>query len=146
MCLETPHQIFRHFFSDDLIEHIVFESNCYTKQVDTNNTFSITGNDIKNCLGICTIMSVIHVSDVRKYWSLNIGNEIIQNTMSCNNFEKIRSLLHFSDNYSMLLKDHPRHDRLYKIRLVVETLKNKFCSIPLEESLFIDAPQKLDIT
>lgn len=38
----------------------------------------------------------------------------------------------------MLPKDHPGHDRLYKIRLVVETLKNKFCSIPLEESLSID--------
>jgi len=138
MCLETPLQIFRYFFSDDLIEHIVFESNRYSKQVDTNNKFSITGDDIKTFLGICTIMSVVHVSDVRKYWSPNIGNDIIQNTMCCNDFEKIRSLLHFSDNYSMLPKDHPGHDRLYKIRPVVETLKNKFSSIPLEESLSID--------
>lgn len=67
MCLETPLQIFRYFFSDDLIEHIVFESNRYSKQVDPNNTFSMTGDDIKNFLGICTIMSIDHVSDVRKY-------------------------------------------------------------------------------
>jgi len=83
-------------------------------------------------------MSIVHVSDVRKYWSTNVGNKIIQNTMSCNNFEKIRSLLHFSDNYSMLPKNHPGYDRLYKLRPVVETLKNKFCSIPIEESLSID--------
>lgn len=51
MCLETPLQIFRYFFSDDLIEHIVFESNRYSKQVDTNNTFLITGNYIKNIFG-----------------------------------------------------------------------------------------------
>lgn len=38
----------------------------------------------------------------------------------------------------MLPKDHPGHDRLYKIRPVVETLKNKFCSISLEESLSFD--------
>lgn len=131
MCLETPLQIFRYFFSDDLIAHIVFESNRYSKQVDPNNTFSITCDDIKKCLGICTIMSVAHVSDIRKYWSPNIGNEIIQNTICCNNFEKIKSLLHFSDDYSMLPKDHPGHDRLYKIRPVVETLKNKFGLIPL---------------
>lgn len=38
----------------------------------------------------------------------------------------------------MLPKGHSGHDRLYKIRTVVETLKNRFRTILLEECLSID--------
>ncbi|VVC26920.1 PiggyBac transposable element-derived protein [Cinara cedri] len=70
--------------------------------------------------------------------SPNLGNQIIQETMSVNQFEQIRQFIHFNNNNNMLVKGHVGHDRLHKIRPVTETLKKRFASIPLEEALSID--------
>lgn len=58
--------------------------------------------------------------------------------MSVNQFEQIRQFIHFNNNNNMLSKGYMGHDRLYKIRPVMETLKKRFASIPLEEALSID--------
>jgi hypothetical protein len=65
-------------------------------------------------------MSVNHLSNVRNYWSEIMGNKLIQETMSVNHFDKIRSILHFNDNTFST-----NNDRLHKIRPVLETLKKK---------------------
>jgi hypothetical protein len=69
-------------------------------------------------------MSLVNISNNRKYWSPNLGNQIIQETMSVNKFEQIRQFIHFNNNNNMLPKGHVGYDRLHKIRPVMETLKN----------------------
>lgn len=83
------------------------------------------------------LTGLVNISNIRKYWSPNLGNKIIQETLSINQFEKIWRFIHFNNNDNMLPKDHPGHDRLYKIRPIMETLRKKFGTIPLEESLII---------
>lgn len=78
-------------------------------------------------------MSVVHLPSVRSYWSNNMGNRIIKNTMTVNRFEKIKHFLHFNNN-----KLNFGLDRLYKIRPLIETLRKFFISIPLEECLSVD--------
>jgi hypothetical protein len=58
--------------------------------------------------------------------------------MPVNEFEKIRSALHFNSNSTMLPMTDPNHDRLHKIRPVVDHLNNRFLSIPIEECLSLD--------
>lgn len=58
--------------------------------------------------------------------------------MTVNMFEKIKQFLHFTDNNQLIPPNRPGHDRLYRIRPILETLKKRFQSIPLEESLSID--------
>jgi len=82
-------------------------------------------------------MDLVNISNIRKYWSPNLENPIIQETMSFNQFEQICLFIHFNNN-NMLPKGHVGHDRLHKIRPVMATLKNRFASIPLEEPLSID--------
>ncbi|XP_060845894.1 piggyBac transposable element-derived protein 3-like [Rhopalosiphum padi] len=83
-------------------------------------------------------MGLVNISNIRKYWSPNLGNQIIQETMNVNQFEQIRQFIHFNNNNNMLPKTQVSHDRLHKIRPVIETLKKRFASIPLEEALSID--------
>jgi len=116
----------------------VYETLIYSVQTDPNKNFKIISNDVKKYLGVCLLMGLVNISNIRKYWSPNLGNQIIQETMSVNQFEQIRQFIHFNDNSNMLPKGHVGHDRLHKIRPVMETLKKRFASIPLEESLSID--------
>lgn len=58
--------------------------------------------------------------------------------MTVNMFEKIKQFLHFSDNTQLIPPHRPGHNRLYRIRPILETLKKRFQSIALEESLSID--------
>lgn len=136
--LSSPYQIFKYFFYDDLFDHIVYETLLYSKQIDPDSNFKIISNDIKKYLGVCILMSLVNISNIRKYWSPNLGNKVIQETLSINQFEKNRRFIHFNNNDNMLPKDHPGHDRLHRIRPIMETLKKKIRTIPLEESLSID--------
>ncbi|KAL0852114.1 hypothetical protein ABMA28_000354 [Loxostege sticticalis] len=83
-------------------------------------------------------MSVIKYPNVRMYWSPKYGFAHIYNCMTINRFEKIKSLLHFNNNDSLLPSDHPRHDKLHKIRPIIEHLNNRFSLFPIEQRLSID--------
>lgn len=58
--------------------------------------------------------------------------------MTVNHFEKIRQFLHFNDNSLQVPSSHPGHDRLHKIRPILETLKKKCQNIPKRETLSVD--------
>lgn len=87
-------------------------------------------------LGVCILMSSVNISNTRKYWSPNLGIQIIQETTSVNQFEQIRQFIHFNNN--ILPRDHVGDDRLYKTRPVIETLKKRFACIPVEDVIYID--------
>ena len=78
------------------------------------------------------------MSNIRRYWSEEYGFEKIKNTMSINRFEKIREMLHFNDNTKMLPKDHADHDRLHKLRPVIDFLNKTFQTVPFEKCLSVD--------
>ncbi|CAH1994219.1 unnamed protein product, partial [Acanthoscelides obtectus] len=118
--LETPYQFFTYFFYQDLIKLIVVQSNLFSVQLHTGNPVSLQETDVKRYIGICVLMSVIHMPNIRSYWSSIIGTDIIKNTMSQKQFEKIKKHLHFNDNSKMLPKGHELRDRLHKIRPLVD--------------------------
>jgi hypothetical protein len=55
--------------------------------------------------------------------------------MSIKRFEQIRRFIHFNDTTSAYPKDHKSHDRLYKIRPVIEHLNKQFSKVPLERDV-----------
>ncbi|CAI6371787.1 unnamed protein product [Macrosiphum euphorbiae] len=133
--LSTPLSFFNYFFDEKLYDLIVEQTNLFSY----DNVF--TKKDIQKYLGICIFTSVVHMSSVRDYWSQGLRFEPIAETMSLNNFEKIRRYLHFNDNSTMLPKDHPDNDRLHKIRPVVDHLNNKYQRIPFSRDLCVDEQQ-----
>lgn len=130
--LSTPLSFLNYFFDEKLYDLIVEQTNLFS-----NDNF-FTKKDIQKYLGICIFTSVVHMPSVRDYWSQGLKFEPIAETMSLNNFEKIRRYLHFNDNSTMLPKDHPDNDRLHKIRPVIDHLNNKYQSIPFSRNLGLD--------
>lgn len=136
MELETPYQIFKYLFTADLMQHICDETYKYGLQNSFSNPLKLSIDDLQKYIGVLVLMSIVNISNVRKYWAPYVGNQVIKDTMSLNIFEKIRSNLHFNDN---TLETHgPNRDRTHKIRPIIETLKNSFSRVALEEHLAVD--------
>lgn len=129
--LQTPFQFFKYFFDEELMDKIVEESIRYNTQKSPESTFSFTKNDFVRYLGVTIITSIVHMLNIRMYWSSKIGLDIVKNAMNQKTFEKIRSILHFNDN-SLITGD-----KLQKIRPLIRSLSSKFSSIPMTEMLSV---------
>ncbi|KAL4126528.1 hypothetical protein QTP88_010749 [Uroleucon formosanum] len=109
MELETPFQIFKYLFTVDLMQHICNETYKYGLQNSFSNPLKLSIDDLQKYIGVLVLMSIVNISNVRKYWAPYLGNQVIKDTMSLNIFEKIR-----------------------------KTLKNSFSRVPLKEHLAVD--------
>ncbi|XP_058817071.1 piggyBac transposable element-derived protein 3-like [Topomyia yanbarensis] len=134
----TPYDFFSYFFTADLKGMIVEESNFYAAQKNISNPVSITITDLNKYLGILIYSSVAKFPNMKSYWCNKYGYDPIRTTMPQNTFVKIGSVIHFNNNDKILPKDHPQHDKLYKIRPVIKSLRERFGSIPMEQKLSID--------
>src|SRR5690606_16522331 len=130
---ETPYEFFRYFWSEDLFEKIACQSTLYSTQKSPENPIKVTAGDVRQYFGICIFMSVVKMPSIRSYWDAVIGSDIVRNTITCNRFEKLRSVIHFNDNV-----EDTQVDRLYKIRPVVDHLRERFLSVPKEKALSLD--------
>ncbi|KAJ8928681.1 hypothetical protein NQ314_018691 [Rhamnusium bicolor] len=84
------------------------------------------------------MMSMVHLPSVRSYWAKSIGMTSIKEVMPQKHFEKIRNLLHFNDNTHMTTRNDPNHDRLYKLRPIINYLLERFHTVPYERDLSVD--------
>ncbi|KAK3749026.1 hypothetical protein QZH41_006223 [Actinostola sp. cb2023] len=55
-----------------------------------------------------------------------IGVQEVQRVMSRNRYEKIRQYLHLNDQETMIPRGQPNHDKLHKVRPVIETVSRTF--------------------
>ncbi|CAK1550185.1 unnamed protein product [Leptosia nina] len=133
--LETPYNF---FFSQELRDKIKAESNLYSTQKNLSNPFVITSNDLNKFLGILIYSSIAKFPNFRLYWSAQYGYEPIKSTMTQKNFEKNCSILHFNDNTTHLPQDHPNHDKLHKIRPIIDDRNSNYAAIPLDQRLSLD--------
>lgn len=136
--LESPLQFFNFFFTKQLFEKICNETLAYSIQIDPNRPFHITENDLRKYLGICVLMSIIHLPNTRNYWNDVLGNKTIIDTMPVKHFEMVRKHLHFNDNTLAVPTDSVGHDRLHKIRPIIDNFNERCALVPLEESLSVD--------
>lgn len=138
LSLKTPYEFFSYFFTEELITKIVKETCIFHYQKNSNQPFELSTNEMNRFLGICIYMSHTVLLNVRKYWATRTAIPTVQNAMSVNKFEKIRQFLHFNDNNKAKPLSHPKHDRLHKIRPIIEYLQTRFQLVPYEEKLSID--------
>lgn len=138
MELETPYDFFTYFFDSDLKDIILSESKKYAIENMPNKWIDLSEIDLNQYIGICSLMSVIQIPNIRRYWAPITGVPLIRETMALNKFEQIRRQLHFNDNENMLPKTDPNNDRLFKIRPLISALIKRFQTIPLEKCLSVD--------
>uniref|UniRef100_A0A8D8ZG94 PiggyBac transposable element-derived protein domain-containing protein n=1 Tax=Cacopsylla melanoneura TaxID=428564 RepID=A0A8D8ZG94_9HEMI len=96
--LQTPYQFCTYFFTQEMKRKIVEETIRYSVQLDPSKPLPLSMVDLDKFLGICLLMSVVHLPNSRYYWHSLIGNESVINTMGVNHIEEIERFLHFNDN------------------------------------------------
>lgn len=135
--LDTPYKCFEYFVNDEFITHIVEQTNLYATQKNIGTLFSTNNVEMRQFIGILFFMSVYRYPSIRSYWS-EFSFQIIQNTMSRNRFDQIRSNLHFNDNNELPAKTSNEYDPLYKVRPLIKHFNGKFKSVPMPQQLCVD--------
>ncbi|GBP74879.1 PiggyBac transposable element-derived protein 3 [Eumeta japonica] len=136
--LETPQELFKFLFTDNLIEIIVHQSNLKSVQTNVSKPANITREDIEQFIGIVIFMSCVKLPSTRMYWSKHIGQSQVYETMTCNRFEAVKNNLHFNNNDNFKPRGTDGHDKLFKIRPVLDEIRERLLLVPKEEFLAVD--------
>jgi hypothetical protein len=119
---------FYQLFPDALFEKITNETNLYAQQKRHKNWTPTSVTEIKAYLGILFYMGVIQLPNYRAYWSSKpeLRQETISSIMSVNRYEQLTRAFHLNDSTQNPPRGDPTHDKLHKIRPVIDNAKEKF--------------------
>ncbi|KAF9406912.1 hypothetical protein HW555_012890, partial [Spodoptera exigua] len=112
----SPLAYFHKFFSPDILDDIVEQTNLYSTQ-NTGKSIKLTKNELAKFLAIHIIMGIVCMPSYLDYWSTKLRYNLVADLMPLKRYQQIRSSLHFVDN---LMDDG---DRYYKVRPVVEKVR-----------------------
>ncbi|XP_049306462.1 piggyBac transposable element-derived protein 1-like [Bactrocera dorsalis] len=82
-------------------------------------------------------MSVFRYPNIESYWSKH-SLESVRVAMPSKRFYEIKKYLHFNDSSCMKKKGEEGYDQLYKVRPLIDTLNERFNSVPKSPRLCID--------
>ena len=135
----TPEDAFSVFVDDEVLQHLVDQTNIYANQVTTKRTrndsltsyarhrkwSATTKDEIKTFLGILLWMGLSRKLTIDSYWSqCPLYKNEIAGKMSRNRFELLLNCIHFSDNEE--LEDG---NRLWKIQPLMDLLLKKYKAV-----------------
>ena len=135
------------FLTDDFWNHITNETNRYAHQVLHSKELKpksrfhswcdVSVPEMKAFLSLHLSMGLVDKPEIEDYWATfwltytpGFGK-----VMSRNRFQMILSFLHFSDNNEYVRSGEPGHDKLFKVRPVIEKIIPRFAEVysPLKE-------------
>ena len=132
---DTPLEVFELFFTSDLQERIVVESNRYARQVMGDQRYQnwtkITREELKAFIGFSILMGINRLPSVDDYWSNDelLHYAPISKRIPRWRFREISRYLHFVNNDDLAPRGDPMHDRLGKVRPLIDHLNSKFRSL-----------------
>ncbi|KAF2879224.1 hypothetical protein ILUMI_26945 [Ignelater luminosus] len=88
--------------------------------------------------GCCFYMSLIQLPACIDYWSSALGHPIVSDVMGVNRFVKIKNILNFNNNATFVEKSQVGHDKLHKVRPLIDKLRERLSLVRKEEQLCID--------
>ena len=131
-----PTEVFLQFFTPDLIEHIVAETNRYAAEcLAATHTgegpvpqWETSVAEVKAYLGFSILMGLNRLPDFYDYWSTS---EIfhyypVASRISRKRFLEIKRFLHFSRNADIVPRGQPGYDRLAKVRPIIDAVRQSF--------------------
>lgn len=147
--LKSPLEFFSLFFTDELIETIVTETNRYAEEKiilnicdekilpssRLNTWTEVTSDEIKVFFGIFIWMGLDKKPSMSRYWStLDLYASPVRKYISRNRFQSILAMLHVTNNDTA-----DTMNKLYKLGTVVDYLNEKFQSLYVPgENICID--------
>jgi hypothetical protein len=143
--------IFKLFFTQDLVEMIVRETNIYAEQciVSRDRTIPlrsrmrdwkpVTVDEIYVVLALFILMGIVQKPTLRSYFSRNsvLATPIFTSVISMDRFESICKFIHFNNNDSRDTYQGP--PKLFKIYPLVSYLNSKFQNLYIpDQNIAID--------
>ena len=107
-------------------------------QSESGSSIGASKNEIEQYIGVLVTMSFIKLPTQRMYWQNRTRIPGVADIMTSKRFEKLKRYLHFSDNEEALPKNHPKYDKLQKVRPLIDSVVQKCRSIPPQERHAID--------
>ncbi|CAH2005154.1 unnamed protein product [Acanthoscelides obtectus] len=107
---------FKYFFDDDLLEHIVYQSNLYCTQNRPHKALCLSVSELEQFIGVTIFMPVFDLHRTRSYWSNTSRIAQIADIMSRERYEEIRRFIHFNNNDNMPDRNDKERNKLYKIQ------------------------------
>ncbi|XP_056392685.1 piggyBac transposable element-derived protein 4-like [Hyla sarda] len=132
---------FKLFFSDDLINLIVAETNLYAEQFIARNPSKYyakphkwtptDATEMYKFWGLLLNMGLCKKPTIRSYWVTDIlyHTPLYPLVMSRTRFEILFRFLHYNNNDECLPQSDPAFDRLFKIRPLITHFNSKFCQV-----------------
>ena len=135
--VREPIEYFKAFFDENIMQHIVDESNIFSVQKDSTKPLNLNIDELEQFIGTLFYMSMIKVSKVRLYWSARFNFNGISDIISRNRWENIKKFLHCNNNETAPPRNSPYYDPLYKVRPLLTHLQTKFTAIPKSQMLSV---------
>lgn len=133
----TPVEYFEKMFDTRCIDLITQQTNLYGLQ-ELGIELNCTKEEIRRYIGALLYLGVFRLPQFKMAWAQNIKLTAISEAMSRGRFEKIKQCLHFNENSQQPKKDDLNYDKLYKIRPLLNILKENFNNLPQEEHQSVD--------
>lgn len=135
--IKTPLNYFKTFFDDKIIDKIVNETNLYSVQKD-GTSINTSFAEISQFFGIQILSGIVRMPSYRMYWANETRFAPIADVMSRNRFDKLRNYLHLNDNTRMKARNEENYDKLFKVRPLIDSLKENFSKIEPEDNNSVD--------
>ena len=96
----SPYQVWKNLFSEDILEHIAFQTNLYSNRDQNNPHFMVSTKEMRSFLGVLLLTGYHSLPEEHHYWSTqpDLGVPAVYNTISRNRYHEIKRYLHFADN------------------------------------------------
>ncbi|KAL8614015.1 hypothetical protein ACOMHN_023250 [Nucella lapillus] len=123
-----PVDYFLQLFPLAMFQLLVEQTNLYAQQQGAQNFISVTEDKIKAYLGMLFIMGLVVLPSYTDYWCklAEFRQDSIAKVMSVNRYQQITRYFHVNDSTTNPPRGHPDHDKLHKVRPIVENAKQQF--------------------
>ena len=131
---DDPLSVFNIFFTPEILQGITAETNRYARHAlgeDYSRFRPVTVEELRAYFGFCILMSVNNLPAAGDYWRRDpIYHYVpIASRISRDRFREIGRYLHFVDNNTLAPHGDPSHDRLGKIRPLINHLSSRFQAV-----------------
>ena len=127
--------IFLLFFTRDILQHIVDETNSYARlcmgDLKYKTWDKVLIDELLAYFGFMLLMGLVQLPSISDYWKRDptFYYQPIASKISRNRFSDIHRFLHFTDNSTLVKYGDPNYNRLGKVRPIFIHLNNKFSSL-----------------
>ena len=133
-----PIDYFYLMFGKESFDILKDQSNLYSAQVNPNRPMNISDTEIRQFIGILIISGVYSFPQQRFYWMDGTRVQSIVSAMSRDRFLLIKRFLHVVDNTIQPNQNDSDYDKAFKVRPLLNIVKENFRKIHKEENLCVD--------